>query len=52
MKGFSSNKTKELFDKIINENNLTGSQLCELGNRIWEYGCNKQYEEKTDKDKR
>lgn len=45
-KGFSSKKIEELFEKIICENSLNGSQLCELGNRIWEYGCDRQYKEK------
>ena len=44
MKNFSSKKIESLYNQIITENaDLNSSQLCELGNRIWEYGRDKQY---------
>ena len=45
-KGFSSKKTELIFNTLISTNSdLTGSQICELGNRILEYGKDKQYQE-------
>lgn len=45
-KGFSSNKIEEVFNTII-ENNFNGEQLCELGNRISDYGKDLIYQKRV-----
>ena len=45
-KGFSSKITEELYNYVIAQD-LRGEQICELANRLHEYGRDKQYGNKT-----
>ena len=44
-KGFSSKVTEELYNYVIAQD-LRGEQICELANRLHEYGRDKQLEQK------
>ena len=45
-KGFSSKITEELYKYVIAQD-LRGEQICELANRLHEYGRDKQYGNET-----
>jgi hypothetical protein len=45
-KGFSSKITEELYNYVIAQD-LRGEQICELANRLHEYGSDKQWKEKN-----
>jgi len=47
-KGFSSKITEELYNYVVSQG-LSGSQICELANRLHEYGSDKQWNEKQAK---
>ena len=44
-KGFSSKVTEELYNYVIAQD-LRGEQICELANRLHEYGSDKQWKKK------
>ena len=45
-KKFSSKITEELYNYVI-AHDLRGEQICELANRLHEYGRDKQYGNET-----
>lgn len=45
-KNFSSKITEELYNYVI-AHDLRGEQICELANRLHEYGRDKQYGNET-----